>query len=113
MSGKRSWRSDKRKTAERGYGGAWQRSREVFLAQPENVLCVMCKAVGRLTPATVVDHKVPHRGDQKLFWDTSNWQALCATHHSADKQAIERGGKPPRRIGVDGFPIDEGGADPK
>jgi 5-methylcytosine-specific restriction protein A len=25
----------------------------------------------------VVDHIVPHRGDKKLFWDSSNWQALC------------------------------------
>ena len=45
-------------------------------------LCVECQRKGKLTPATVVDHIIPHRGDQKLFWDRSNWQALCHRHHS-------------------------------
>jgi 5-methylcytosine-specific restriction protein A len=32
--------------------------------------------------ATIVDHIVPHRGNQKLFWDSEhNWQSLCVTHH--------------------------------
>ncbi|WP_324290694.1 AAA family ATPase [Ancylobacter sp. SL191] len=43
-------------------------------------------------PATVVDHIIPHRGDSKLFWSRSNWQALCVTHHSRSKQAAEKGG---------------------
>lgn len=30
-----------------------------------------------MTPARVVDHITPHRGDVALFWDESNWQALC------------------------------------
>ena len=34
-----SWRTDKRTTAERGYGGRWQRLSKQFLRQPENVLC--------------------------------------------------------------------------
>ena len=37
---------------------------------------------GRYVKATDVDHIVPHRGDKKLFWDESNWQALCHRHHS-------------------------------
>ena len=41
----------------------------------------MCMEEGRYVKATVVDHIVPHRGDQKLFWDQSNWQALCKRHH--------------------------------
>ncbi len=36
----------------------------------------------KLTPATVVDHIIPHRGDQKLFWDENNWQGLCEHHHN-------------------------------
>ena len=36
----------------------------------------------KLTPATVVDHIIPHRGDRKLFWDESNWQSLCERHHN-------------------------------
>lgn len=32
----------------------------------------------RVTLAYQVDHVVPHRGDQRLFWDElGNWQALC------------------------------------
>jgi len=25
----------------------------------------------------MVDHKVAHKGDMKLFWDTANWQPSC------------------------------------
>ena len=84
-----SWRYDKRKTAERGYGGRWQRARLHFLmAHP---LCVMCKAKGRYEAATVVDHIKPHEGDEVLFWDTANWQPLCKPHHDSDKKLIEYG----------------------
>lgn len=68
-------------TAERGYGSKWQRARVVWLK--ENPLCVECGAAGKLTPATVVDHIVPHRGDQFLFWDSGNWQSLCKAHHDS------------------------------
>jgi 5-methylcytosine-specific restriction protein A len=33
--------------------------------------------------ATVVDHVVPHRGDQRLFWDTANWAPSCKPCHDA------------------------------
>ncbi|MGN0150610.1 MAG: HNH endonuclease, partial [Clostridia bacterium] len=29
----------------------------------------------------VVDHIVPHRGDERLMWDENNWQALCKPCH--------------------------------
>ena len=35
----------------------------------------------KLTPATVVDHIIPHRGDKRLFWDEKNWQPLCKDCH--------------------------------
>ena len=85
-----SWRSDRRKTAERGYGGRWQRERAAFLLL--NPLCVMCESHGKVTEATVVDHKIAHRGDQALFWDRGNWQALCKPCHDGDKQQLERSG---------------------
>ncbi len=45
----------------------WKRLRKkVLLRQP---LCVECQKAGRLTPATVVDHIKPHRGNEDLFWD--------------------------------------------
>ena len=34
----------------------------------------------------VVDHIIPHRGDQKLFWDQNNWQSLCKSCH--DKKTL-------------------------
>jgi 5-methylcytosine-specific restriction protein A len=82
-----SWRTDKQTSAQRGYGYKWQKAREDYLAK--HPLCVYCEREGRVTLATVVDHKVPHRGDMTLFWDRNNWQSLCATHHSRDKQREE------------------------
>lgn len=61
---------------------AWRQARAAFLRQPENVLCVDCKANGRTTAANTVDHTVPHRGDPALFWSRANWAARCASCHS-------------------------------
>ncbi len=82
-----SWRTSGMTAAERGYGHQWRKARASFLRR--HPLCVMCQAEGRTVVATVVDHIKPHRGDQRLFWDSSNWQPLCATHHSRDKQREE------------------------
>lgn len=82
-----SWRSDKQSSTARGYGYKWQQARAGYLAH--HPLCVYCEREGRVTAATVVDHRVPHRGDMKLFWDKANWQSLCAAHHSRDKQREE------------------------
>lgn len=57
----------------------------------EHPLCVMCEREGFLKAATEVDHITPHRGNQELFWDESNWQGLCRKHHS-EKTAREDGG---------------------
>ena len=69
-----------RSAAKRGYGSRWQRVSKAYLQS--HPLCVECMKRGRYTKATVVDHIVPHRGDQKLFWDQANWQALCTHHHN-------------------------------
>lgn len=63
----------------RGYDRKWQAARKAFLEK--NPLCATCMRAGRLTPATVVDHIVPHRGDARLFWDEDNWQPLCKSCH--------------------------------
>jgi 5-methylcytosine-specific restriction endonuclease McrA len=53
----------------------------------------MCKTQGKVTEATVVDHIIPHKGDEALFWDIHNWQSLCKRHHDSDKRKAElRGG---------------------
>lgn len=65
--------------AERGYDGKWRKARTRFLRK--HPLCVKCREQGKLTPATVVDHIIPHRGDPALFWDENNWQPLCRDCH--------------------------------
>lgn len=41
--------------------------------------------------ATILDHKISHNGDYKLFWDESNWQAMYKPCHDK-KTATEDGG---------------------
>ena len=86
----------------RGYNTRWEKARKTYLMR--NPLCVMCAKENRVTPARVVDHVVPHKGDTALFWDTNNWQALCFPHHNSTKQREERGRF--QAVGEDGWPLD-------
>lgn len=79
-----SWRPSNAGANERGYTYAWQQARLRFLR--ENPICEICDEAGDVTPATVVDHRIPHRGDQELFWRQSNWRPLCKPHHDSDAQ---------------------------
>lgn len=85
---------------ERGYTAQWERERKRFLTR--HPLCAECERNGRFTPATVVDHIRPHKGDMKLFWDVSNWQPLCRPCHDR-KTATEDGGFGRRPRGGSGF----------
>ena len=103
--------------ASRGYGSQWRTARARFLRS--HPLCAECMKQGKLTPATVVDHIIPHKlkealrsGDsqaiakaQKLFWSRKNWQGLCKQHHDSTKQRMEKRGTV---IGCDenGIPLD-------
>lgn len=78
-----SWRAGRTST-QRGYSYAWQKAREGFLSK--HPLCAMCEEEGRVYPASVVDHKIAHRGDVKIFWDSSQWQSLCKPHHDSHAQ---------------------------
>lgn len=82
----KEWRGS---AASRGYNARWRKARITFLG--DNPLCAYCLKAGRPKPATLVDHIVPHKGDMALFWDTSNWQSLCAPCHNSLKQAEEHG----------------------
>lgn len=73
----------------RGYDSRWRKARAFYLAK--HPLCVICYEKKRLTPATIVDHIQPHHGDAVLFWNESNWQALCKPCHDR-KTAAEDGG---------------------
>lgn len=80
--------------AQQGYSSRWRRARLEYLKR--NPLCVRCLAEGRVTPARVVDHIRPHKGDEALFWAEGNWQALCDWTSPWDchgkKTATEDGG---------------------
>ena len=76
-------------SSKRGYGARWRKTRSYWLAC--HPLCVHCQSVGQISQATVVDHIIPHKGDQALFWQRDNWQSLCKCHHDI-KTATEDGG---------------------
>ena len=88
---------------ERGYDSKWSKARVFYLHK--HPLCVYCKDRDkRTTAASVVDHIKPHRlkeaidsGNEAriiaarlLFWDSENWQSLCAPCHNSVKQADEK-----------------------
>lgn len=85
----RSYNRFRGTTAERGYGSRWQKARKPFLR--DNPTCVECRKKGKLTEANTVDHIIPHKGNQDLFWDRDNWQAMCTRCHNV-KTATEDGG---------------------
>jgi 5-methylcytosine-specific restriction protein A len=70
-------------------------------AQP---LCEFCLKVDLVVQARICDHVEPHKGDPEKFF-AGPFQSLCAPCHDSTKQAMEKGGKPKARIGVDGYPI--------
>lgn len=63
-----------RKHIDNLYDSAWEKYRHRFLAK--NNRCYRCGS-----PATVVDHLIPHKGDQKLFEKTDNHIPLCKSCH--------------------------------
>lgn len=73
---------DKRRgtAAERGYDARWRKLRSVVLF--EEPLCRTCLVRGYTTPASEVDHIVPHKGRRELFYDRTNLQAMCKSCHS-------------------------------
>lgn len=81
-------RADAKTTKQKGYDGRWRRARTRFLRRYP--LCVRCRAKGKFVVATVVNHVIPHRGDQGLFWDESNWQPLCKSCHDTKTMTEDR-----------------------
>jgi 5-methylcytosine-specific restriction enzyme A len=85
------------------YDRTWRTLRDAFLRT--HPLCRYCHELGLLTPARVVDHRIPHRGDRVLFYDQSNWDPLCTPCHNGPKQQLERTGHRPGTR-PDGTPVD-------
>lgn len=57
---------------QRGYTAEWEKASARFLARPENHFC----ACGCGRTADMVDHRIAHKGNRRLFWAESNWQAF-------------------------------------
>lgn len=81
-------RADARTTKEKGYDGRWRKARARYLKR--HPICVRCLKQGKYVKATVVDHIKPHRGDEQLFWNESNWQALCKSCHDKKTMTEDR-----------------------
>lgn len=84
------------------YGRRWRVKRAAHLEK--NPLCVLCKAVGKITAATVVDHIIPHNLDPVAFWN-GEVQSLCFDCHDRIKQRAEHG-RAFVGCDVDGKPIE-------
>jgi 5-methylcytosine-specific restriction enzyme A len=81
-------RTEEGKERSKMYNYKWSKQRKYFLQA--NPICIMCEHQGVFKTATVVDHIIPHNGNEQLFWDANNWQPLCKFHHDSDKQKAER-----------------------
>ena len=64
---------------ERGYTSRWDRY--ALALRGTRPICAECEARGRVRPTQVIDHVIPHRGDQELFWATWNHDPLCKRCH--------------------------------
>lgn len=87
----------------RGYGNDWDKLRQRILKRDKH-LCQPCRAKGRITAATQVDHI---KGKAKGGSDAEdNLQAICSPCHAA-KTIEESGGRPKQQIAPDGWPVHE------
>ena len=73
----------------------WQRLRKSVLIRDG----YRCQQTGTLlvgkypSPnSPVADHKTPHRGDPKLFWNMDNIQSVSKEYHDRVKQSMEKRG---------------------
>ena len=98
-------------SVERGYDAAWKRLRDGYVRlQP---FCELCIGEGKVPPflvgvpdingitrlvnePVVVDHVVPHRGDDGLRLDSRNLQTLCHSHHRRKTMAEGEGYRAPK-----------------
>lgn len=82
----------------------WYRLRAAQLR--DYPLCLFCEQQGKITPATVVDHVIPHKGDRDLFFN-GELASLCKKCHDSAKAKAEARGVDAIGCSVDGMPIDK------
>ncbi|TQE93738.1 MAG: HNH endonuclease [Spiribacter salinus] len=81
----------------------WQRLRRQQLG--DEPLCRYCMEIGRVTPATVVDHIKRVVDEPDLAFDASNLQSLCTECHNSVKRSEEERGYR-KGFDVNGMPLD-------
>lgn len=69
----------------------WRRLRWAVLVR-DHFTCQRCKVVEADTSCLVANHKRPHRGDERLFWDERNLETACKPCHDGAIQREERRG---------------------
>jgi 5-methylcytosine-specific restriction protein A len=99
---------------ERGYDKHWDKQRLRILERDKYLCqCDRCKAEKRITPANEVNHIIPKTKAEAMGWtraqmdDPSNLQAVNKEcHRRITKEQQGHTYNPPRKIGLDGFPIE-------
>lgn len=66
--------------------------------------CEPCKRLGKSRIATIANHKIPHRGDEKLFFE-GELESACKNCHDQAIQREEIEGAS-REIDLEGWPTD-------
>lgn len=61
--------------------------RDAYTCQQTGIICMGKYPAGN---SAVVDHKLPHRGDEQMFWDMTNLQTVSKAYHDSEKQKQER-----------------------
>lgn len=61
--------------------------RDLYTCQHTGVI-LTGKAPAANSP--IVHHKVPHKGDERLFWDINNLEAVSKEWHDSEAQREER-----------------------
>lgn len=61
--------------------------RDAYTCKQTGIICI-----GRYPAdnSPVVDHKIPHRGDECMFWDIENLQTVSKAYHDSEKQKQEK-----------------------
>lgn len=84
---RKAW-GERGSAASRGYGHKWRKLRETIMMR-DQWLCQVCKATGRVTTATAVDHILPKA--QGGTDTPANLQAICDQCHKEKTQRESNG----------------------
>jgi 5-methylcytosine-specific restriction endonuclease McrA len=76
------------------YGTARWRALRIKIFERDGYTCQWpgCGRVEGNTSMLIADHRTPHRGDERLFWDEGNLWTLCKPCHDGPKQRAEQAG---------------------